>query len=162
MTDDLASKVQVLVGGFMIHLCLGCVFLWGNLAPYVLSYFYHFGGSDGLGDKSITMNDAVFVLPINLTIVMVTNPIGAYLLKSWSPKVMLGICTAFAVLTALSASMTTKFSTFLLLYPTLFGFMMGCGYLPPLHCGWEWLPHRKGLANGLILGAFGFGSFVFS
>ena len=108
------------------------------------------------------MNDAVFVLPINLTLVMFTNPLGAYLLKRLNPKIILSMCTAFAVLTALSASITHTFWTFLLLYPTLFGFMMGTGYLPPLHCGWEWLPERKGLANGLILGAFGFGSFVFS
>ena len=39
---------------------------------------------------------------------------------------------------------------------------MGSGYLPALHCGWEWLPSRKGLANGVILMAFGFGAFVFS
>ena len=28
-------------------------------------------------------------------------------------------------------------------------------------CAWEWVPERRGLANGIILGAFGFGSFVF-
>ena len=31
-----------------------------------------------------------------------------------------------------------------------------------LKCGWKWLPDQKGLANGIILGAFGFGSLVFS
>jgi hypothetical protein len=62
----------------------------------------------------------------------------------------------------MSASFITKFQVFLMVYPTIFGIMMGSGYLPPLQCGWEWLPDRKGLANGIILGAFGFGSFVFS
>lgn len=108
------------------------------------------------------MSDSVFVLPINLTIVMFTNPIGAYLLKRLSPKLMLLMATAFAVVTALAASTASTFATFCLVYPTLFGLTVGAGYLPPLSCGWQWLPTRKGLATGMILGAFGFGSFVFS
>ena len=75
---------------------------------------------------------------------------------------MLAYCTGFMFLCAISASFITKFQVFLMVYPTIFGIMMGSGYLPPLQCGWEWLPDRKGLANGIILGAFGFGSFVFS
>ena len=148
---------MVLLGGFLIHLVLGCVFLWGNLAPYVISYFYHFGGSDGQGLKSLRMSDSVFILPINLTIVMFTNPLGAYLLKRFNPKYMMLAATAFAVITALSASITTTYTSFCLIYPTLFGITVGAGYLPPLSCGWQWLPERKGLATGLILGAFGFG-----
>ena len=35
-------------------------------------------------------------------------------------------------------------------------------YFPPLVAGWQWLPERKGLVTGVILGAFGLGSFVFS
>ena len=130
MTDQLASKVQVLLGGFLIHLVLGCVFLWGNLAPYVISYFYHFGGESG--QKSLTRNDSVFVLPINLTIVMFTNPVGAYLLKQLNPKHMLAMATVFAVSTALVASTASSYAMFCLVYPTLFGLTMGAGYLPPL------------------------------
>ena len=47
MTEELSDQIKVLLGGFLIHLCLGCVFLWGNIAPYVISYYFHFGGSDG-------------------------------------------------------------------------------------------------------------------
>lgn len=41
---------------------------------------------------------------------------------------------------------------------------MGVGiiYWPPVLCAWEWFGNKKGLATGLIIGAFGFGSFVFS
>ena len=28
-------------------------------------------------------------------------------------------------------------------------------------CAWEWLPSRRGLASGIILCGFGFGSFIF-
>ena len=32
----------------------------------------------------------------------------------------------------------------------------------PLICGWEWFPKRRGLATGVCLGGYGFGSFIFS
>jgi hypothetical protein len=48
------EAVGVLIGGFSIHLFNGCFFLWGNIAPYVLSYFYHYGGSDGHGQLGLS------------------------------------------------------------------------------------------------------------
>ena len=35
-------------------------------------------------------------------------------------------------------------------------------YFPPLVCGWEWLENRRGIATGVILGAYGFSGFIFS
>ena len=34
--------------------------------------------------------------------------------------------------------------------------------MPPLICGWEWLQDKKGIVTGVVLGAFGFSSFIFS
>lgn len=128
----------------------------------MLSYFYHFGGKDGTGQKELKMSDAVFVLPINLLVVMCTQPIGAYLLLRLNPKLMTSVCTGLMFLCAMGSSYIKSFWVFLMFYPIIFGFMMGSGYLPPLRCGWEWLPERKGFSNGMILGAFGFGAFAFS
>ena len=44
----------------------------------------------------------------------------------------------------------------------IYGIGIGLGYLPTLACGWEWMSERKGLATGIIMGAFGFGAFIFS
>lgn len=40
---------------------------------------------------------------------------------------------------------------------------MGIGlvYWTPIICAWEWFPNRKGLISGLVIGAFGFGAFLF-
>ena len=111
---------------------LGCVFLWGNISPYVLSYYYHFGGGEGLGEKNIRMSDTVFVTPINLLVVMFTNPLGAYLSKRWNPKLLFAIGTTFAVIAALLASVVQSFWLFLIVYPITFGLTVGCCYLPPL------------------------------
>jgi MFS family permease len=111
---------------------LGCVFLWGNISPYVLSYFYHFGGENGFGEKNIRMSDTVFVTPINLLVVMFTNPLGAYLSKIWNPKLLIAIGTSFAVIAALLASIAQSFWLFLITYPITFGLVVGFCYLPPL------------------------------
>jgi OFA family oxalate/formate antiporter-like MFS transporter len=32
----------------------------------------------------------------------------------------------------------------------------------PLICSWEYFPDRKGLITGIIIGSYGFGSFLFT
>ena len=34
-------------------------------------------------------------------------------------------------------------------------------FWPPIMCGWEWFPERKGLITGLIVGAFGYSPSIF-
>ena len=31
----------------------------------------------------------------------------------------------------------------------------------PIICGWEYFPQRRGLISGIVVGGFGFGSFIF-
>jgi hypothetical protein len=48
--DELAEHYEVdrrngilnIIGGVFLMSFLGCFFLWGNINPYVLSYFYEF------------------------------------------------------------------------------------------------------------------------
>ena len=47
-------------------------------------------------------------------------------------------------------------------FSIMYGIGFGLCIIPPLACGWEWFPERKGFVNGIILAAFGFGAFVFS
>ena len=35
------------------------------------------------------------------------------------------------------------------------------GYVVPLIVGWEYFPKRRGMVSGIIVGGFGFGSFLF-
>lgn len=35
-------------------------------------------------------------------------------------------------------------------------------YVVPVSCGWKYFPNHKALVNGIVIGAFGFGSFVFN
>lgn len=98
----LSQAALVLVGGFSIHLFNGCFFLWGNIAPYVLSYFYHFGGPDGNGQKDLTQADAVTVIPIMTVGLMIMNPIIASL--KVNPKILISIGSSVAILGAILSS----------------------------------------------------------
>ena len=49
---------MTLVGGVSIHLFGGILFLWGNIANYVVSYFHY------KGDPNATLLNAMSIIPI--------------------------------------------------------------------------------------------------
>lgn len=59
------------------------------------------------------------------------------------------------------ASFVESQGAFLVLYSVIYGSGIGLSYFTPLVCGWEWMPDKKGLASGIVIGGFGFGSFFF-
>lgn len=59
------------------------------------------------------------------------------------------------------ASFVKSYGAFLFFYSIIFGSGIGLSYFTPLVCAWEWMPDRKGLASGVVMGGFGFGSFFF-
>ena len=90
------------------------------------------------------------------------NPTGAFLFKVMSPKVLIGLGSSIGVLAMVLASLAATYTQFLWCFAVMYGMGIGICYFSPLACGWEWMPERKGLVTGVILGAFGFGAFVFS
>jgi len=61
----------------------------------------------------------------------------------------------------ISTYMRTWWS-FVAFYAVMQSIGIGIVYWVPIICSWEWFPDHKGLISGLIIGAFGFGSFFFS
>ena len=47
-------------------------------------------------------------------------------------------------------------------YGLMFGFGTALAYAPPMAVAMKWFPRKKGLVNGIIVGGFGFGAFVFN
>ena len=47
-------------------------------------------------------------------------------------------------------------------YGTLFGLGTALAYTPPLGGAMRWFPKSKGLVNGIIVGGFGLGAFIFN
>ena len=47
-------------------------------------------------------------------------------------------------------------------YGTMFGLGTALAYTPPLGVAMRWFPKSKGLVNGIIVGGFGLGAFIFN
>jgi OFA family oxalate/formate antiporter-like MFS transporter len=80
----------------------------------------------------------------------------------WHPKLLVGIGGSLALTGTLCSSFTKKLAPYLSLYAGMNGIGCGMCYFVPLVCAWEYFPHKKGLMTGIIIGAYGFGSFFFS
>lgn len=138
-------------------LFLGCFYLWGNIAVYVLSYFYEFNPNINLG----------FIFIVD-TLLITANTcgynIGTYLLSSvrLNPRLIVSLGGGFALTGVYLSSFTKSLGPYLSLYTGMNG--LGCGtcYMVPLVCAWEYFPEKKGLMTGIIIGSYGFGSFFFS
>ena len=49
-----------------------------------------------------------------------------------------------------------------LTYGFMFGFGTALAYAPPMGVAMRWFPKKKGLVNGVIVGGFGMGAFIFN
>ena len=140
----------------------GAGYLWGNIAAYVISYYYHFGGSDGLGEKHLDLYYAVYYSPILTITLMFSNPLGAFLARWCPPKLLILVGNLIGVLATWFALSTPTFNWFMFLFAFVKTVGVGLCYFPPLICGWEWFEDQKGVATGVILSAYGFSSVIFS
>lgn len=92
----------------------GLTYLWGNISPYVLSYFHFYGGKDGTGQEDIDFYDAVYVVPMMAVVLMFMNPLGAYLFRSGiNPKLLVSIGSLIMIVAVYCLTLTVTFRGFL-------------------------------------------------
>lgn len=58
--------IKTIIGGFCVHLVIGSIFIWGNIAVYVTSYMRERGGQ-------VTMGSTFILLPL---CVLITGPMN--------------------------------------------------------------------------------------
>jgi len=81
--------------------------------------------------------------------------------KRYSPKIIVFIGATISIVSIFIASRVNTWKWFVVFYGGVFPIGVGMMYWTPLICAWEYFPERKGLMSGLIIGAFGFGAFIF-
>ena len=59
-----------------------------------------------------------------------------------------------------ASSFVKRLDAFVLLYGLGLGIGNGMNYMVPVVCGWEYFPNYKGRVAGILMGAFGFSSFI--
>ncbi|XP_052783111.1 uncharacterized protein LOC128219342 [Mya arenaria] len=154
-----ARRNIVIFGGFLIHLCLGSFYAFGNISPYIMSYLRNRTQETWLVNtqNSWIMNAAAISAPIG-------SITGSYIERNHGVRIAVGIgCVLFC-----SGVLLTYFAIQRSLYivALTYGFITNLGtfmaYGPPVQNAAKWMPARPALAVGLIVGGFGLGAFVFN
>ena len=147
-----------LIGGFSLHLTLGTLYCFGNMNTYMTSYLRKHV------DPAITYSDLIWIPTLSTVAQGVFMTLSGHLEElvgvrltalAGSSIMTLGVyLTSFAIRRSLTLTVLT------------YGFMFGLGtalaYPPPLGVAMRWFPRQKGLVNGVIVGGFGLGAFVFN
>ena len=122
----------------------------GVLSPYIKSYY------ELPKDSTMSTN----ILPMCQALGMCLMPIGSYFVqRNVNPKLMIILGESVALACFTMAIFMNEFWAFTLFYVLGFG-CQNFVYMVPVHHGWLWFPGRPGLVSGIIIGGFGFGSFM--
>ena len=128
--------------------------MWCNISVYVASYLH-------AHDDEITLQSVAPIFTMFAVAHGFTNPVGPFLLGRMSARWVLTLGCAIALVGVTGSSFTTSLWGFALTFTLTFGLGIGMCYTIVLILGWEHYPERKGMVSGLVVGGFGFGSFMF-
>ncbi|KAL4509365.1 hypothetical protein ABPG72_018296 [Tetrahymena utriculariae] len=144
-----------LASGFALHFVLGTFYLWGSISTYTTSYLRHDG-------QNYTKETVGAVFPFTFLALNIGTPFGVYLARKIGFNLQIFIGSVLIGLsTIISSFVLNIFPLFVLFYGFVFGILNGLLYMLPFNSCYLYLPHRKGLVSGVIVGGFGFGSTAF-
>lgn len=144
--EKLSQRWIVVIGGFLILMCLGVAYTWG---VFIMPIAKEFGW--GRGETSL----AVSILLLVFSVFMVAGGIAE---KKYGPKV---IASAGGILVSLGwilACFTKSLWWLYFSYGVLSGIGTGLGYSSSISTAIKWFPDKKGLVIGIVVFGFGFGA----
>ena len=145
--------IASIVGCLLVQLCVGILYLWSVFKSSAIDFY-------GWADSSVNM-----VASIMLFCCCFGNLVGGILIDKIGPKkVSIMGCCLFGggILLASFLPASASIWLFYLTYCLIAGLGSGFAYGAAISCLQKWLPHRRGLASGLAVSAFGFSTVIFS
>lgn len=145
------SPVAPIIGCLVIQLCVGILYLWSVFSSPIATAF---DWKDGVG----------MVASYMLFAFVAGNLIGGFLNDKKGPKFTVVLGVIFFSVGVGATGLLTK-STISLIYFTycvIGGLGSGFAYGACISCIQKWLPHRRGLASGLAVSAFGLSTVIFT
>lgn len=151
--------IFVIIGGILVLTTLGSMYSCGNMAPYIVSYCRARGT-----DPNLSYQTGSFILAAMLLGQGLSMCAGGYLERKLGVRLATFIGAAVFSLSVFVSAWTITISFYFLLftYGLLLGIGTGLAYVPPLVCVMKWMPHSKGVVNGILLAGFGLGAFIFN
>lgn len=149
----------VLVGGFLVHLTLGTGFTFGNMSPYLTSYLHI-----KVGQSNVSSTDAVWGYAMTVFGQGALMTVGGLLNNKIGPRLttVIGCIIASTGVAVTYYTINDSLGAMVATYGLMFGVGIGIAYVPALATGMRWFPKNKGLVNGIVVGGFGLGAFVFA
>ena len=151
--------VLVIAGGFLVHLSLGTIYTFGNVAPYIVSYIHNQSHPGNLRQETTTWIFASSLMGQGGAMFL-----GGWMVKRIGPRwttlfggwfMSLGVCLSFFTI-------KISFELLLLTYGLIVGVGIGIAYIGPLSSAMNWMPKWKGFVNGVVLAGFGLGALIFN
>lgn len=141
-----------------MQLVLGTIFTCGNLGPYLISYMRVRNNS------TVTSAYIVWINALQTAGHGALMPFGGMMERRFGPRItgLVGSLTMSAGTALTYFTVDVSFPLVLLTYGLIFGFGISVGYIAMLSVGMKWFPNNKGLVNGIVVGGFGLGAFVFN
>lgn len=148
----------VIFGGFLIHITLGSLYTFGNMAPYIVAFVRNQSHPADL--KPATSS---WIYALNLGGQGSSMFVGGLLARRIGPRwsSLIGSLTLSAGVFLSSLSIRVSFFLLLLTYGAMVGVGLGITYVGPITCAMRWLPRWKGVASGAVVSGFGLGALIF-
>lgn len=150
----LSKGWQTVIGGFVVHLVLGTLYCWANITSAVTSFIRKH-------QSDVTYNDTLMIYAFQLVSQGATMLLGGLISQRIGVRKCCMLGGACILLATFCASLSTTLAGFICTQGIMFGVGIGICYSAPISASILWMPQRKGLATGIIVGGFGCGAFVF-
>lgn len=148
----------VLVGGFLVHLTLGTIYTFGNIAPYIVSYIHNQSQPRDLSQTATSWIFACSLMGQGGAMF-----VGGWLVNKIGPRLTTLIGSTIMSTGVIVTYFLIKVSFWLVLlsYGLMYGIGVGVAYIGPLSSAMKWMPKWKGIANGVVVSGFGLGALIF-
>ena len=121
------------MGGFMIHLVLGTLYLWGNITPYVTSHLRKY-------DANITYGQTILVFAAAIGVQGISMVLGGVIESNLGARNCCLFGGSIIVIGTFLSSFAVTLKEVLFCNGILFGMGMGVCYAAPIACASRWMP----------------------
>lgn len=140
----------IAISGFVITLLLGVLYAWG---VFVKPLQEEFGWTRAQATLPYTVASVVFAIGMLF---------AGYIQDKRGPKFVAFLGGIFAGLALVLSFFTFNLFYLVFVFGIIGGLGMAFGYSGAVSSGVKCFPDKKGLATGLVVGGFGFGSFLWA
>ena len=143
----------------MVHLSLGTIYTFGNIAPYIVSYIRNQSHPASLEEGTTTWIFAFALIGQGGAMFL-----GGWMVRKIGPRftTLIGGLVMSTGVALTYFTIKVSFWLMLLTYGFLFGVGVGIAYIGPLSAAMKWLPKWKGFANGIVVAGFGLGALIYN